>query len=163
MEENILYTTSAPINEAPKRPQFLTVLCILTFIGCAISFCSSIWGYYSIEASSGALESMGAIQDDTYGMVSEVQATMAKAVENAVPNLVIGLVCSLLCLFGALQMWALKKLGFFIYCIGELTPAIAGFLLGAGGFIGTASAIIWLLIAIVWIVLYAVNLKHMNQ
>jgi hypothetical protein len=163
MEDNTSYTSNVPVNEVPKRPQFLTVLCILTFIGCALTFCLSIWQYKSINDSSVALENMGSIQDDTYGMVSDVQATMMKAVENAVPNLVIGLVCSLICLFGALQMWKLKKIGFFIYCIGEITPAIAGFILGAGGLIGTTSAIIWLLIAIVWIVLYAVNLKHMNQ
>jgi hypothetical protein len=163
MEENILYTSNVPVNETPKRPQFLTVLCILTFIGCAISFFSAIWGYYSIQASSAALESMGALQEDTYGMVSGVQETMLKAVENAVPNLIIGLVCSLLCLYGALQMWKLKKIGFFIYCFGEITPAISGFLLGAGGLIGSSAAILGLLLAIVWIVLYAVNLKHMNQ
>ncbi|MES2762224.1 MAG: hypothetical protein V4677_08455 [Bacteroidota bacterium] len=163
MEENILYTSNEPVNEAPKRPQFLTVLCILTFIGCGVALFSSVWGYYSIQASSAALENMANMQEDTYGMVSGMQETMLKAVENAVPNLVIGIVCALLCLYGALQMWKLKKIGFFIYCIGEITPAIAGFLLGAGGLIGSAGAIIGLLIAIVWIVLYAINLKHMNQ
>ena len=60
-------------------------------------------------------------------------------------------------------MWKLKKIGFFIYCFGEITPAISGFLLGAGGLIGSSAAILGLLLAIVWIVLYAVNLKHMNQ
>lgn len=163
MEENILLANQQPVNETPKRPQFITVLCVLTFIGCALAFFGAIWGYFSIKASSALLENMGNAEGDTYGMMSGVQDAMIKAVENAIPNLIIGIVCSLLCLYGALQMWKLKKIGFFIYAVGEITPAIAGFLLGGGGLIGGAGAIMGLLLAIVWIVLYAVNLKHMNQ
>ena len=162
METNILMENQ-PINESPKRPQFLTVLCILSFIGCALAFFGAIWGFFSIKASSAVLENMGNVQGDSFGMMSGMQETMIKAVENAVPNLIIGIVCSLLCLYGAIQMWQLKKIGFFIYSAGEIVPAIAGFLLGGGGLIGGVGAIIGLLLAIVWIVLYAVNLKHMTK
>lgn len=161
MENNILMENQ-PINDGPKRPQFLTVLCILTFIGSGLAFIGAIWGYFSIKASATLLENMGSAEGDTYGMMSGMQETMMKAVENAVPNMIIGLVFSLLCLYGALQMWKLKRMGFFVYCIGEITPAIAAFFLGGGGLIGGAGAIVGLLIAIIWIVLYAVNLKHMN-
>ena len=161
MEENILMENQ-PLNEAPKRPQFITVLCILTFIGSGLAFFAAIWGFVSIKASAALLENMGNAEGDTFGMMSGVQETMIKAVENAVPNLIIGIICSFLCLYGALQMWKLKKMGFFIYSIGEISPAIAGFLLGAGGLIGSVGAIGGLLVAVVWIVLYAVNLKHMK-
>ena len=162
MESNILMESQQPVSAAPKRPQFLTVLCILTFIGSGLAFIGAIWGYFSIKASATLLENMGSAEGDNYGMMSGMQETMLKAVENAVPNLIIGLVCSLLCLYGALQMWKLRRMGFFVYCIGEITPAISAFFLGGGGLIGSAGAIFGLLIAVVWIVLYAVNLKHMN-
>jgi hypothetical protein len=162
MENNILMENQS-INGAPKRPQFLTVLCILTFIGCALAFFGAIWGYFSIDASAAGMGNMGNVEGDTYGMMSGIQETINKAVENAVPNLIIGIVCALLCLYGALQMWKLKKIGFFIYSIGEITPAIAGFFLGGGGLIGSVGAIFGLLLAIVWIVLYAVNFKHLTQ
>lgn len=161
MENNILMENQS-FNETPKRPQFITVLCILSFIGCGLAFFGSIYGYFSIKASSALLENMGNAEGDTYGMMSGIQETMIKAVENAVPNLIIGIICSLLCLYGALQMWKLKKMGFFIYSIGEVAPAISAFLLGGGGLIGGVGAIFGLLLAIVWIVLYAVNLKHMK-
>ncbi len=160
--ENNMSIENQPINETPKRPQFITVLCILTFIGSGLAFIGAIWGYFSIKASAAVLQTMGTAQGDTYGMMSGMQETMIKAVENAVPNLIIGLLCAALCLYGALQMWKLKKIGFFIYSVGEITPAIAGFFLGGGGLIGGAGAVVGLLFAIVWIVLYAVNLKHMN-
>lgn len=162
MEDINSFSIEQPTIEQPQRPQFITVLCILTFIGSGLAFIGAIWGYFSIKASAALLETMGSAQGDTYGMMSGMQETMIKAVENAVPNLIIGLLCSIICLYGALQMWKLKKMGFFIYSIGEITPAIAGFFLGGGGLIGGAGAVVGLLFAIVWIVLYAVNLKHMK-
>lgn len=160
--ENTNLNENAVGEESAKRPQFITILCILTFIGSSLAFIGAIWGYFSIKASASMLESMGSMEGDTYGMMSGMKETMMKAVENAVPNLIIGLLTSLMCLYGALQMWKLKKMGFFIYTAGEITPAITGFLLGGGGIIGGASAVINLLLAIVWIVLYAVNLRHLK-
>lgn len=160
--ENNISIENQPVGDSQKRPQFITVLCILTFIGCGLAFIGAIWGYFSIKASETLLENMGSAEGDTYGMMSGMQETMIKAVENAVPNLIIGIVCSLLCLYGALQMWKLKKMGFFIYSVGEITPAIAAFFLGGGGLIGGAGAVMGLLFAMVWIVLYAINFKHLK-
>lgn len=151
-----------PVSEAPKRPQFITVLCILTFIGSGLSFVGALWGYFSIKASEKFLQGMSASQEDAHGMISGMQETIIKAVENAVPNMVIGLLCSLICLYGAIQMWKLKKTGFFIYSVGEITPAISAFFLGGGGLIGGAGAVVGLLFAMVWIVLYAINFKHLK-
>ncbi len=164
MNENILFEEQKPI-DAPKRPQFLTVLCILTFIGSALGLLGAIYGYFSAKSSAAMMDTMG----NTPGMegmggmmMGEVQATMRKAAENAFPNMIIGIVCSLLCLFGALQMWQLKKQGFYIYTVGEIAAPIAAFILGAGGMIGGIGAIFGVVIAIVWIVLYALNLKHLK-
>lgn len=164
MNENILYDTPGPEATAPKRPTFLTVLCILTFVGSALALISAIYGYFTIKTSAAMFDtSMQSVEGmDQSGMMSELQNTMQKAVENALPNLIIGVVCALLCLFGAIQMWKQLKMGFYIYCVGELVPPIAGFILGAGGMIGSMGAIFGMLIAIVWVILYAVNLKHMK-
>lgn len=164
MTENILYNSPNVAPEAPKRPTFLTVLCILTFIGSALALISAIWGYFSVQSSAAmfdaSMQNMEGMEQT--GMMGELQETMRKAVENAIPNLIIGVVCALLCLFGAIQMWKQLKMGFYIYCVGELVPPIAGFFLGAGGMLGSASVIFGLIIAGVWVTLYAVNLKHMK-
>lgn len=164
MTDNILYEPQKPVQEAPKRPTFLTVLCILTFIGSALALISAVYGYFSIRSSAALFDTSMSGMDgmEGSGMMSELQQTMQKAVENALPNLIIGVVCALLCLFGAIQMWKQLKMGFYIYCVGELVPPIAGFILGAGGMLGSASAIIAMLFAAIWVTLYAVNLKHMK-
>ncbi len=149
-------------NELPKRPQFLTVLCILTFIGSGLSFIGALWGYFSIKASEKFLHNITSSDDHAHGMISGMQETMMKAVENAVPNMVIGIVCALICLYGAILMWKLKRNGFFIYTVGEITPAISAFFLGGDGLIGGTGAVLGLLLAIVWIVLYAINFKHLK-
>ena len=164
MEENILYTENQPVEAAPKRPQFLTVLCILTFIGSALAFIGAIYGYFTVSASAAMLENMGNMEGaaDPTGMMGGMQETMRLAVVNALPNMIIGVVCSLLCLFGAIQMWNLKKMGFYIYAVGEVAPAIAAFILGGGGMFGSMGAAIGLIFALVWIVLYGVNFKHLK-
>jgi hypothetical protein len=164
MTDNILYEPQKDSETGPKRPTFLTVLCILTFIGSALALVSAIYGYFTISASAAAFDTnMSQVQGmDQTGMMGELQETMNKAVENALPNFIIGVVSSLLCLFGAIQMWKQLKMGFYIYCVGELASPIAGFILGAGGLIGSAGAIVGLVIAVVWVILYAVNLKHMK-
>ncbi len=151
------------IHEEPKRPQFLKVICILSFIGSGLAFFGAIWGYFSAKASAAMIERMGEMEEgDALGVMGAMQETMRKAVENAVPNLIIGLVCALLCLFGAIQMWKLKKTGFFIYTLGELAAPISVFILSGGGLIGGIGATFGLVIAIVWVVLYALNLKHLK-
>jgi hypothetical protein len=161
--ENIQQQENQIINEEPKIPQFLKVLCILSFIGSAFAFIGAIWGYFSAKASAAVIERMGEMEEgDALGVMGAMQDTMRKAAENAVPNLIIGVVCALLCLFGAIQMWKLKKTGFFIYTLGELAAPISMFILGGGGLIGGIGAAFGLIIATVWVVLYAVNLKHMK-
>ncbi len=164
MNENILYDTPTSGETAPKRPTFLTVLCILTFIGSALALVSAVYGYFTVQASAAMFDTsmQGMNGMEQTGMMSELQNTMQKAVDNALPNLIIGVVCALLCLFGAIQMWKQLKMGFYIYCVGELVPPIAGFFLGAGGMIGSIGVIVGLVLAGVWVTLYAVNLKHMK-
>jgi hypothetical protein len=160
--ENILYTENQPTEAAPKRPQFLTVLCILTWIGSGLAFISGIYTFFTVDASAAMIESMNMGGADPTGMMSGVHEAMRLAVENKVPNLLVATICSLLCVFGAMQMWQLKKTGYFIYIAGEIVPPIAAFVLGGGGMLGSLGAAGALVIAIIWIVLYGLNLKHMK-
>ncbi len=161
--ENILYTENQPTEAAPKRPQFLTVLCILTWIGSALAFISAIYTFFTVQASAAMFENMNMSgATDPTGMMGGMQEAMRLAVVNRVPNLLVATICSLLCIFGAMQMWKLKKTGYFIYIAGEIIPPIAAFVLGGGGMLGSMGAAVALIIAIIWIVLYGLNVKHMK-
>ena len=78
------------------RPTFLTVLCILTFIGSGLGVLGGLLGMVGTSA---------------LGMFAP-QGTMLVQI--------IGLAASGLCLYGAIQMWGLKKQGFTMYLIGAI-------------------------------------------
>ncbi len=158
-----MQTENQPVNEPVMRPKFLTVLCILTYIGSAFVFISAIYTFFTVEASAAMIENMGEIPGgDPMGMMGGMQEAMRLAVVNKVPNVLIGTLCPLLCVFGAMQMWKLKKMGYFIYVAGEVIPAIAGFILGGGGMFGSMGAAVGLIIALIWVVLYGLNFKHLK-
>ena len=82
------------MSEENSRPQFLTVLCILTFIGSGLGILGSLLSLVGV------------------GMLGSF------AIAGGVIWTFLGLCSSGLCLFGAIQMWGLKKQGFLLYLIG---------------------------------------------
>ena len=153
---------------AMKLPSSLNTLTILTYIGCGISLLGSLWGF--INAKSG-YDKLAQLQESgdldkvpsfMKGMVGPEAVNMArKAYENRLPMLIIGLVAVLLCLYGASQMRALKKQGFYIWLIGEVLPVITPII-----FIGTMAfsgfAIFGCLIPVLFIILYYTQLKYLR-
>jgi hypothetical protein len=86
-----------------KRTGFLTTLCVLTFIGSGLGLLGSVLG---LIGSSIPIISM---------FVSKGTIIVT----------LIGLVSSSLCLYGAIQMWGLKKLGFTLYLLGALLSIVS--------------------------------------
>lgn len=87
--------------ESGKRPGFLTVLCILTFIGSGLGVLGGLLGVLIGSSSLAMFAPQGTIV---------VQ--------------IIGLLASVLCLFGAIKMWGLYKQGFIIYVLGALLSIV---------------------------------------
>ncbi len=116
-----------------ERPTFLTVLCILSYIGCGLAI---LGGLISITKISG----------------------------------IVNLLAALICLYGVIQMWKLKKIGFYFYLVGEILPIIvtiatigfATMFSFAGGIFAIIAGGLGLVFAIAFIVMYALNLKHMS-
>jgi hypothetical protein len=114
------------------RPGFLTVLCILSYIGCGLAI---------------------------LGVISTI---------TTLPG-ILNLVATLICLWGVIQMWQLKKMGFYIYLVGEIAPLVisiatigfAGMFNFAGGLMALAMAF-GFLFSVIFILLYALNLKHLH-
>ncbi|GAB4140719.1 MAG: hypothetical protein Fur0041_15930 [Bacteroidia bacterium] len=169
MEQN-----TNPAAGAAKRPTFLTVLCILTFVGVAFSLYSSFSNYS--EAKKMATEmgpSVSEMIDQSAGADSlgEAGKELAKSMANAILGhldwnkiatgyLIIGLL-NIVVLAGAAMMWMLKKMGFYIYAVGELAQVVVLFAT-IGGAIGGVMGIVSGIFAVLFIILYALNLKHMK-
>ncbi|MES2799580.1 MAG: hypothetical protein V4638_06160 [Bacteroidota bacterium] len=148
------------------RPTFLSVLCILTFVGTALGVIQGlfIWmmaGVYS-NMVKGFSSAFGQGDSNTMRIVSKVF--------NAFSFWGVAiLVGSLVCLAGALIMWRQKKVGYFIYIFGQILP-IAGCYLAltsipAKEFGGVALlyCFFFSIFPIAFIIMYGLNVKHLNK
>jgi type III secretory pathway component EscR len=160
-----------------KRSTFITVLCILTFVGSGYGIFSGILNI----ATSSTLEQTGEIvsesMDDALEQIedednlSENQKQLFESFFNSVSesltpgkirnSAIVNILSCLITLFGAFMMWNLNKKGFYIYVAG-IVIAILGMVFVFGGIMGAitaASSGFW---GVVMIILYGVNLKDMN-
>lgn len=123
------------MTEQKKRPAFLTVLCILTFIGSGLGLLFALLGL----VAAGAIESWAS---SIPGMSSALGVGIVRSV--------ITIVLLAASLYGAITMWKLKKLGFYIYAVANVVLLVMGF------------GIVALIITGGFIAMYAVNLKAME-
>ncbi|MBL7935922.1 MAG: hypothetical protein JNM51_08980, partial [Bacteroidia bacterium] len=94
------------LNEAPKRSEFLKVLCILSFVMCAVSFISGIWGIYQStpEAMQKNIEQIRTINPE---MADQMENQMIDMQNNPFSKITpyLGLVYTLLSFLGVMLMW----------------------------------------------------------
>jgi hypothetical protein len=148
-----------------KRPTFLTVLCILSFIGIGFSLIGGIMGYFSYSTMASAGDMFGGLKGEGAEEMGEAMNAMADVMgmdygKMALNSLVVALL-NIPILIGVLMMWKQKKTGFFVYTAFELIQCVMPFIL-VGGLAGGISGVLYAIVAIVFIVLYGLNLKHMS-
>jgi len=118
-----------------KRPTFLTVLCILTFIGSGLGLLFGLLAIVAAGAIAGLLESIpGMSQLNGDGMML----------------IVISAALSAASLFGAIMMWKMKKMGFYIYAAAQIAMIAVSF------------SVMGLIFSLLFLVLYFLNFKHME-
>ncbi len=178
-------TDTTPFDfEQESRPQFLTTLCVLTFIGVGIMMLLSLISFKSSFLTSDAeKQEQREIQYEQMSKLNPegadaMQETMLEIQKYEKPNWVTGFFCNLLTLAGALSMWKGKRLGFHLYVLGEILPYLVPIVLfGQSGLLGggvlsslggvahtfAIAAIALMVISdITFIIFYALNLKHLK-
>jgi hypothetical protein len=145
----------------PARPQFLKVLCILSFIACGImiliyaigTLCltlneETIAGFWDkVVQSEPKLENVNPVEFfHKFGMMC-----------------VYCLIANIFSLVGVIMMWRLEKIGFFIYAIAELATNFFGMNLNTGEEKSYGGQIFIIIIDLAFIVMYFLNLKYMNK
>ena len=153
-----------------KRPDFLTVLCALSFVNAGYHIISdgliNMFTSNSEKAVEQMEEAMAQMPDDSPGFLSgfmESSAEMAiAAAENAIPMGLSIIVVYAVSALGTFFMFKQQKKGFGIYAIANVVSlAIPIIFLGASGVV-LASVGVAAFFTILFIVLYSLNLKHMS-
>lgn len=151
----ILDQEMMPQSGTVKRPVFLTVLCILTFIGVGLTILSQAASYIAFQSltdAAGTLEELGSSP--------EIEAAK-NALRYVYVFLAVGIGGSLLCLLGAIMMWKLKRLGYYIYIAGQVIPVVISFALQAVA-VNVLTIISSVFLPVLFIVLYGVNFRHLK-
>jgi hypothetical protein len=162
--------------QEPKRPQLLTVICILSFIMCGLGLIGGVWSIIQNTPEHMA-ESIDKMRSFSPEMADKMEENMVSMQDNVYMQIspYLNFVYILLSFMGALMMWKLQKKGFYLYLAGELLPYL-GFLVAgketmammgsaggsAGQMAGTVVVVLMLLFDAAFIIMYAVNLKKMN-
>ncbi len=158
-------TTTVTTEIVAKRPTFLTVLCILSFIGVAFALIGGIMNYFTYSALATSGDMFGGLKTEAGQDMNNAMNSMANALGMDYGKMatvaMIQAVLNIPIFIGVMMMWKQKKAGFWIYSIFEIAQPILPLVMGLG-LVGGIMATVGLIFSIVFIILYGVNLKHMS-
>lgn len=145
-----------------ERPQFLKILCILSFVASGLLLLIYAIGTLSLRMNE---EIIGTFWNE----VIKVQPVL----ENVDPIIffhefgmlcIYSLILNIISLIGIIMMWRLNKIGFYIYVFAEITANFLSLNLNTGEQNQAYSGLVLpILIDLIFIGLYFMNLKHMNK
>ena len=173
MENNLILEENSI--EKPKRSQFLTVLCILSFVMCGLKLLTSVYSVYQ-NSPANMQKSIEQVRDINPEMADQLENNMIEMETNTYLKLspYFEIIYTLLSFFAVLMMWNLKKNGFYMYSIVEIIPYISLFFVStksisipglsssSASSIMVISTFVMILIDVIFVYLYFRNLKNMN-
>ena len=157
-----------------KRPDFLTVICILTFIGSGFGIINNVTNYLNAdvltEMGKQAIDqtrekvdskSSGEGKKLADQMMSGASAMMDK--KKLKQNYLLTVLSNIMTLAGALLMFRLRKSGYWLYVAGIVvlvaTPVV---IFGTGNLLSMSITMLFAAIGILFIILYSLQLKHLH-
>ena len=162
MENNYNDQFANDLAPLPERPQFLKVLCILSFVACGLFIL--VYAIGSISLGIGE-ETITSVWDQV--LASQPQLENVDPVEffHEVGKLCLyNLFANIASLIGVIMMWRLNKIGFVIYVVAELATNFMGLDINVDGADKSYGSMIFsIAVDLVFIIMYAINLKHMNK
>ncbi|MES2800078.1 MAG: hypothetical protein V4638_08675 [Bacteroidota bacterium] len=160
--------------EQPKRPTFLTVLCILSFVNLGISFISVPIALFTgpqseeqVALSRAAImegnEELRATGMNSIADMMEKIGRMTEALNAAhYPIMTLTFLNVILALVGVWMMWNGRKLGFHLYIIYNIIATAYLYLFVSPADIPTLVIVFNLIFSGLFIFLYSRNLKWMK-
>lgn len=160
-------------SETSKRPTFLTVICILSFIGLGWRIFSGIIGLifskfmgslYSMYQGmmEKSMNNMGNMPPEASAKIESMMNSSLKFVQHTPAINSVNLICSLIALAGVILMWNLRKTGFILYLIPEVIMVFFPLILVGFNFISAIMLVYGIIFTGAFIIMYAVNLKAMK-
>jgi hypothetical protein len=161
--------------EVRKRPDMLTILCVLTFIASTYGIFAS-WSKYNNAMVVAEMTEQVIGQTKEKVMENAKNAEERKLTEKMMSganafldtvkvkqHALFDLMSNALTLVGAFLMFRLRRTGFGLYVLGIALFVLAPVVIyGASNLFGLSYTILLGLIGLLFVGLYALNLKHMR-
>jgi hypothetical protein len=166
--------------EPRLRPALLTVLCILTFIGSGWTIISSVWSYstasQTVKIFSSAVANrpndstllkdtarrVGHKNRSPFGEKMVLSLSRIMTVENIRKSAAGAIISGLLTLLGAVLMWRLRRIGFYLYIGGIVVGLVVPFYLYGNNMIAIGMSSFSSFFGLVFIALYVLNIKNLR-
>ncbi|MEO8721395.1 MAG: hypothetical protein ABI372_09835 [Ginsengibacter sp.] len=165
--------------EPEQRPSFLTWLCILTFIGSGWGIISSIGSYTTalktstflsqnknVDTNSMSLKDTADAMERNHAVIEQkIKASFSRLLkkENIEKAAIGNFMGAILTLAGALMMWNLKRIGFYIYILGVVFGILMPFYIFGNDMIAVGATSFPNFFGLIFIALYALNIKSMRR
>lgn len=155
--ENILTNENQPLVEKPKRPQFLTVLCILSYIWSglviiglliALLFSNVLWDVFE-KVVNGESE----VATVNEAQIAAIQSIIDLGRGAFVAIIAFSIIIYATSLLGVVKMWRMQKWGFYIYAVINGLGLVYDIFTGSF-FMG--------IITLAFLIMYGTNLKYMR-
>ena len=150
------------------RPMFLTILCVLGFVGSIIAITQNAIGFFKADYEVARIQS-GTEKTQLKNLFSseKISAGEPMNISNLTPDnfqkfSIGGIVAALLCLIGVVLMWLLKKTGFYSFTLGTFFNLITHFLLFGDNIGAMGLSMVGALISLVFVFLYSRFLRYMD-
>ncbi|MBL4861901.1 MAG: hypothetical protein JKY09_02645 [Crocinitomicaceae bacterium] len=162
------------VEENERRPQFLKVLCILSFISIGMNFIFSLGGLLTgptteedmLDRKVESATSISELKDVGMYSMAELMAKLERMAIEVNDSFYFATLISLITigigLYGVLKMWAGAKIGFHLYIIYCLLSIGAVYLYVSPSNIPSMVVIFNLLLSGMFVLMYSRNLKWMR-
>ena len=152
--------------EKPVRPTFLTVLCILTFIGSGWGLINNLFqlAMFTPERLVVQIQQAGAEAQPSW--VSSIMSSSLEVLQTTIMHgkaiYSLAALCAVISLIGAFMMYKLKRNGFYLYAIAQIGQLFILPIYSGWNSVVVISMAMSGFLALVFIILYGLNYSKLK-
>ena len=161
MESTLNESYQTNVETPLQRPDFLKILCILSFVACGLMILLCGLGTMALALDEPTIEKVWTQVVESSPQLAELDAVTF--VHQFGMICVYTLIANIFSLIGVILMWRLERIGLLIYAIAELSTHFFAIDMGQKESSSYLGLIFWILVDLVFIIMYFTNLKYMNK
>lgn len=159
--ENSNYSFQSTEHVQPERPEFLKIICILSFIASGLMLLVYALGAMVLGISPETIDEIWPQIVEGYPQFENVEGVEFFHQVGMVS--IYGLIANVFSLIGVIMMWKLDKIGFYLYVIAEISINFFSLNINTGEEGPQYGSLVFsILLDLVFIVMFYMNLKHMK-